>query len=178
MIFVCGGPPLPILADWGLPIPRSAWEVNERTAKELWEQANTKEGQLNARRANAEQAGYRKRPLVSDIVMESDDAYALPAIDPRDAYGLDLTRFPESCQIHLPTVHIYGRQDPRCPSAWQLALMSDANRRFVFDHGGGHEIPRTTRVSEALAGAVGWLEASLAHRNGPGTMLHGVELVV
>ncbi|KAJ5593707.1 hypothetical protein N7537_010611 [Penicillium hordei] len=163
VVFICGGPPLPILADWGIPIPRSAWEVNERTGRELWEQANSKESLLVARRAKIEPSPSRMATWFPGTDnLESEDPYTLPAIDLRDVYGLDLTKFPESCRIHLPTVHIYGRRDPRCPSARQLALLSDANQRLVYDHGGGHEIPRTTQVSEAIAGAVDWLEDCLA----------------
>ncbi|KAJ5151388.1 uncharacterized protein N7482_010640 [Penicillium canariense] len=166
VIFICGGPPLPILADWGLPIPRAAWEVHERTARELWEQATAKQAQLLARRAKAQSSFSSSAGEAGRLESDRDDPWTLPAINPCDAFGLDLTRFPESCRLHLPTVHIYGRQDPRCPSAWQLALLSDPTDRLVYDHGGAHEIPRTTRVSEAIAGAVAWLDDRLARRSG------------
>ncbi|KAL4751923.1 serine hydrolase FSH [Aspergillus terricola var. indicus] len=161
VVFICGGLPLPILANWGLPISAAAWEVHERTASELWEQAGAVESILTARQAklDASQARPAANSLLADP--ESENLYAPPAIDPHNVFGLDLTRFPESCRLNLPTLHIIGSQDPRCPSAIQLALLSAAGQRLVYDHGGGHEVPRTTRVSEAIAAAVGWLEACL-----------------
>jgi pimeloyl-ACP methyl ester carboxylesterase len=178
VIFICGGVPLPVLADLGLPISSTAWAVSERTGRELWEMAATAETKIAARRAKTDSPAGRQglwdRPVMmsedpdgpggeneSHESHESHDPHALPPLDPGNVYGLDLTRFPDSFRIDMPTVHIYGRKDPRCPAALQLALMSAADQRLVYDHGGGHEIPRTTPVSEAIADAVCWLEARL-----------------
>jgi hypothetical protein len=59
--------------------------------------------------------------------------------------------------MDIPTVHIYGIKDPRYPASIQLAHFSNENNRKVFDHKGGHEIPRTTIVSQTIAGMVEWL---------------------
>ncbi|KAJ5681681.1 ef-hand calcium-binding domain protein [Penicillium maclennaniae] len=61
-----------------------------------------------------------------------------------DVFSLDFTQFPASARIRIPTVHVYGSKDPRWPAAIQLAEFYDD--RVEYDHGGGHDIPRSTEV--------------------------------
>lgn len=60
-------------------------------------------------------------------------------------------------KIRVPTVHVYGRKDPRFSAGVQLSGVCDGSIRRCFDHGGGHDIPRTSGVSERLAELVRWV---------------------
>lgn len=82
----------------------------------------------------------------------------------RDIYGLDCTQIDPNHAIQIPTVHIYGARDPRMGSALQLARFCRADRRRVFDHEGGHDIPRTTSVSKTIAELIVWV-SSLAEES-------------
>ncbi|KAL2048881.1 hypothetical protein ABVK25_010833 [Lepraria finkii] len=84
-----------------------------------------------------------------------------PSLQPTNVYGLDYTRFPRCFKIDIPTVHIYGIKDPRYTSSMQLAHFCAEDKRRVYDHGGGHEIPRTTKVSEQIAELLYWLEKTM-----------------
>ncbi|CBF73388.1 hypothetical protein AN7853.2 [Aspergillus nidulans FGSC A4] len=91
LIFICGGLPLPILASWGLPISAAAWEVHERTAHELWEQAGAVESILTAcqARLDAVQAWPTANRLFADP--ESKNLCTPAAIDPHNVFRLGLT---------------------------------------------------------------------------------------
>lgn len=59
-------------------------------------------------------------------------------------------------KISIPTVHIYGERDPRYIAGIQLSEVCEKTRRKVYNHGGGHEIPRFEAVSGAIADLVRW----------------------
>ncbi|KAL4964855.1 putative EF-hand calcium-binding domain protein [Aspergillus stella-maris] len=59
-------------------------------------------------------------------------------------------------KISIPTVHIYGERDPRYVAGIQLSEVCERGKRKVYNHGGGHEIPRFEAVSGALADLVRW----------------------
>lgn len=153
-IFICGGVPLSALEDMGLEVSPRAHEINHRTGKQLNETAarltemaaNTQlikrgvglwdgnEGRLIHGHAHAhapKQQQQQRRRKRSDV------------------FGLDFTRFPTAARIRLPTVHVYGSKDPRWPAAIQLAEFCDD--RLEYDHGRGHDIPRSTEVSNKIA---------------------------
>ncbi|KAL8922363.1 MAG: hypothetical protein Q9208_005216 [Pyrenodesmia sp. 3 TL-2023] len=141
-IFICGGVPLQVLEDVGIDVSQEAWDINNKSAKALAEQASTdailKSGLdrwVNAEGANSNETGL---------------------IDPTNVFGLDFTSMPKHAQITLPTVHIYGNKDPRCTASLQLAQFSDPKLRKVYDHGGGHDVPRKTDVSDSIARLVQW----------------------
>ncbi|KAK4134180.1 hypothetical protein BT67DRAFT_310543 [Trichocladium antarcticum] len=142
-VFVCGGVPLQVLADLGLPgVTPRAHEVNEVTGRLLKETA----GRLS------ELAGdlSKIRPgvgLWDDALGLLHDPAKLP--EERDVFGLDFTVMPTEVRIKIPTVHVYGGLDPRWPSSMQLAYFCDD--RKMYDHGGGHDIPRSTEVSVKIA---------------------------
>jgi len=68
-----------------------------------------------------------------------------------EVFGLDFTTMPDELSIRIPTVHTYGAKDPRWPAAMQLAYFCEKDKRKLYDHGGGHNIPRTAEVSETIA---------------------------
>lgn len=44
--------------------------------------------------------------------------------------------------IGIPTAHIVGIRDPNLLSALELSQLCQKRGKAIFDHGGGHEIPR------------------------------------
>lgn len=167
-VFICGGIPLAILDRMGLPVSPAAWEINNRTGRGLHEKAGAAGKEIEAMLRAGNTGGAARRglwdrtdDLVHQVASSLDpeyDPHELPKQDPSNVFGLDFTRFPECLRINIPTVHIYGIKDPRYTSSIQLANFCVGDKRRVFDHGGGHDIPRTTRVSEQIAVAVSWLE--------------------
>ncbi|KAI1375800.1 serine hydrolase FSH [Hypoxylon crocopeplum] len=53
--------------------------------------------------------------------------------------------------IRIPTAHIYGAKDHTVKECLNLRDMCDPRRRVEFDHGGKHEVPRTTRLVQQMA---------------------------
>ncbi|KAL8936840.1 MAG: hypothetical protein Q9216_004725, partial [Gyalolechia sp. 2 TL-2023] len=149
-VFICGGIPLQVLEDVGIDVSKEAWAMNEKSALALAEQASSdailKSG-LN-RWVNAE-----------GVIANNNDgegAPPSPLVDPTNVFGLDFTKMPKHLRITVPTVHVYGNMDPRCPASLQLAQFSDPTWRKTYDHGGGHDVPRKTDVSESIAQLVEW----------------------
>lgn len=142
-IFICGGLPLPVLEDLGLKVTCRAQEIHLQTAKQLQNTA----GKLSDYAANPELI----KPGVGLWDCLEGQLLHDPTVRPdrSDVFGLDFTSFPTSARIRIPTVHIYGAKDPRWPSGIQLAEFCDD--KVEFDHGGGHDIPRATAVSNKIA---------------------------
>lgn len=142
VVFICGGVPFSVLADLGLEVSARAHEVNERTVRAM----KAKAANLTHMAANLHQVrlGVGLWDDTSDLV---HDPAVVP--DERDVFGIDFTAVPDELRIRIPTVHVYGAKDPRWPSGMQLAYF--CSDRKMFDHGGGHDIPRSTEVSERIA---------------------------
>ncbi|KAL4903887.1 hypothetical protein BDW74DRAFT_179472 [Aspergillus multicolor] len=70
-------------------------------------------------------------------------------------------------KVSIPTVHIYGERDPRYIAGIQLSEVCEKSTRKVYNHGGGHEIPRFEAVSGAMADLVRWAVRA-AERHGVG----------
>ncbi|KAJ4300251.1 hypothetical protein N0V88_002923 [Collariella sp. IMI 366227] len=140
--FICGGMPLPVLEDLGVEVPEVAKAVNEATSRMLREKA----GALTDYAENLEKA-KRGVGLWDDLsgLLHSPDK--IP--EEGNVFGLDFTKMPRDLRITIPTVHVYGAKDPRWPASMQLAYFCEG--RKMFDHKGGHDIPRSTEVSERLA---------------------------
>ena len=147
--------PLTVVSDLGLPVSAEAWEINNRTSRELSEKSG-------AMGANLEAITNGSRPQ-SQGLWDNPDALGhgsfkgFPA-DRTNVFGLDYTKFPDEMRIGIPTAHVYGRKDPSYPSSMQLAHFCDEGKRNVLDHGGGHDIPRTMVVTERIVELVRWLE--------------------
>lgn len=137
-VFVCGGLPLPVLEDIGLEVPQRAHELNERTVVQM----KSKSAQLYD--VDSLPKGQGLWDYTADLEHDTDE---LP--DETDCFGLDFTKFSQDIRIKIPTAHIYGAKDPRWPAGIQLAYFCDDRR--MYDHLGGHDIPRTTQVSVRIA---------------------------
>ncbi|KAL2135872.1 hypothetical protein VTI74DRAFT_6471 [Chaetomium olivicolor] len=152
-IFICGGMPLPALEDLGVEVSERARTINDATVKMLKEKA----GALTdyAEHLEKVQKGVGLWDDLSGLVHDPD---RMP--EEGDVFGLDFTKMPSDLRIRIPTVHVYGAKDPRWPASLQLAYFCE--RRRMFDHKGGHDIPRSTEVSERLA----WLVMEVAREIG------------
>ncbi|KAH7139672.1 serine hydrolase FSH [Dactylonectria estremocensis] len=145
-IFICGGVPLPVLEHMGLEVPVRAHEINKRTGELL----NGTARRLDDMAANVKLIPRGVGLWDAGKVDLMHDPLARPALS--DVFGLDFTRFPASARIRIPTAHVYGSKDPRWPAGIQLAEFCDD--RLEYDHGGGHDIPRSTEVSNQIAGMI------------------------
>ncbi|RPA82085.1 hypothetical protein BJ508DRAFT_414343 [Ascobolus immersus RN42] len=151
-MFICGGCPLNVLDDLGIDVGKKAWEIDEATRLGLAEKVAALEASLETGEDRwatpASTTGSAKG------VLEGLDPDA--EVNPRDVCGLDTTKLGDM-RITIPTVHVYGGRDPRWPASLQLAYLCDGGVRKVWNHGGGHDVPRGKEVSETLAGLVEWV---------------------
>ena len=141
-IFICGGPSYQVLEDLGIEVSQEAWDMNNSSGKALAQQASS----------DAILKSGLDRWVSADGVFANGES----KIDPANVFGLDFTKMPQHLRIKIPTVHIYGCKDPRYPSSLQLTQFSDPKLRKTYDHGGGHDVPRKTDVSEDIARLVEW----------------------
>lgn len=141
-IFICGGMPFSALEDLGLPVSKRAHDISERTSQML----KNKAAELKMWAANVDkiQPGVGLWDNTNGLL---HDPNKKP--NPTDVFGLDYTAFPQNIRINIPTVHISGAKDPRWPASMQLAFF--CNSRLMYDHGGGHDVPRSTEVSLRIA---------------------------
>ncbi|XPT03477.1 hypothetical protein M3J09_012569 [Ascochyta lentis] len=168
-IFICGGMPLAMLDNMNLPVSAKAWEISDLTGHQLATKANAAAAEIErllksgkAREASKRGLWDRTEDLAHKVLEPGTyDCHKLPDLPLTDVYGYDTTLFPSALRLDLPTVHIYGIKDPRYPASIQLAYLSNPEKRLVYDHGGGHEIPRTSKVSAEIASAVQWLEGQI-----------------
>lgn len=152
-IFICGGLPLSFLADQGYAISDAAWQHDKQSGQSLSSQAsftallqdgNERWSHKGWRDVDVRDRGNDPEKRVDEIISDGS------------VFGLDLAQVAEEHKIPISTVHIYGSRDPRMGSALQLAGMCNSDKAKVACHGGGHDIPRTSRVSDMLADLVLW----------------------
>lgn len=155
-VFICGGVPLTALEDLGCPISAEAWDINDRTSRNLREKAGFLATEIKAIIAGGLKAPRQGRWDRTDTLAH-DPLADFPA-DRTNVFGLDFSQFPPGLRIDIPTLHVYGSKDPRYPSAMQLVHFADEANRRVYDHAGGHDIPRTSVTSERIAELLEWLE--------------------
>ncbi|KMP06833.1 hypothetical protein DIZ76_014153 [Coccidioides immitis] len=166
VVFICGGIPLPALEHIGIHVPERAWQIHNQTAEAMSTQIHTLQSEVEEivqtksrprTRQKLPDENLEARGLERTRRRDTGKPHLLPEFGLHNVYGLDITLIPDCLRINIPTVHIYGSKDPRYPCSIQLAHFSKPEIRRVYDHGGGHEIPVTTRVSSEIALAVEWL---------------------
>ncbi|KNG80569.1 putative EF-hand calcium-binding domain protein [Aspergillus nomiae NRRL 13137] len=138
-IFICGGAPLPLLEELGYNITPEMQAQDAASRKKLSIQADS--ASILAKGAD--------RWSGSDDAGEVIDEERIRGEIERCANG--------AVKIGVPTVHVYGRKDPRFAAGVLLSGVCEESNRRVFDHGGGHDIPRTSVVSDRLAELVRWV---------------------
>ena len=136
-IFVCGGPSMNVLEEMGFHVSAEARERDSAS-----------------RMALALQAGS------SALLTRGADRWTgLKSLDSGLSEDKLRDEITSPYRITVPTVHIYGSKDPRYAAGVHLSGICDPEKRRTFDHGGGHEIPRTAAVSTSIAGLFQWAAA-------------------
>ncbi|KAI3336246.1 serine hydrolase FSH [Ustulina deusta] len=129
-MFISGGLSLAVLKDLGVPVPIAAERLVEET--ELRRQADL--GPLLPHVSSARQA-----------IFNSDDCF-----------GLNLNRVPRELKIRIPTIHIWGMDDPGFPTSIHLAGLCDPYIRKIYTHSGPHEVPQGTEDTQQLGQGLLW----------------------
>ncbi|EAW11762.1 putative EF-hand calcium-binding domain protein [Aspergillus clavatus NRRL 1] len=129
-IFICGGAPLALVEGLGFDVPASVKERDQLSRTALAAQADAS---AILARGSARWTGTETCEAV-----EEGEGITCPF------------------RVGIPTVHVYGAKDPRYVAGLQLAELCQPAIRMVYDHGGGHEIPRLGVVSEKIAELVRW----------------------
>lgn len=133
-IFICGGTSLSVLEEMGFHVS-----------------AEARERDLASRSALALQADS------SALLSRGSDRWTgLGALDGGLSEEELRNEITSPYRIDLPTVHIYGSKDPRYAAGVHLSGICEPSRRRVFNHGGGHEIPRSEAVSTSIAELIRW----------------------
>ncbi|KAL2802719.1 serine hydrolase FSH [Aspergillus granulosus] len=151
-IFICGGAPIPVLEYIGFHIPHvtKARDLASRAAL-----SSAADSASILALGSSRWTGLS--PSFSTAFSTSPlDTQCLPS---GFTYNKEEEIRREMCgpvQIGIPTVHIYGERDPRYVAGIQLSEVCIKARRKVYNHGGGHEIPRFEAVSGAIADLVRW----------------------
>ncbi|EED19740.1 EF-hand calcium-binding domain protein, putative [Talaromyces stipitatus ATCC 10500] len=139
-IFICGGPSLKQLeAEFGFTIDAELWEVDRASRKALARRADTA--------AILAQGSNRWQNDVNDIT-----DYSIKEL-------VQMVRGPY--QIRIPTVHVVGAKDPRNLAGHQLHALSHPDITKIYEHEGGHDIPRNETTSTTIARLVRWVSSSM-----------------
>jgi len=167
VIFICGGMPLPILIDIGVPITHKVRVWEEKSRLGLLEKTTTVASVKKGEDRWAPKPELTFQPY--EIMKARPGGMAL-----HDLYGLDLRDVhgaadssdvlkairPRLRRLGLKMVHIFGCKDPRYPQSLQLGYIFGTGEadegQMRFDHGGGHDIPRGKDTSSAIAHLVEW----------------------
>lgn len=133
-IFVCGGVSMDIIQDLGFHISAEAQQRDTASRLALEQQAGNSavlsQGVNRWTGLNSIAGGLSEDELRSEI---------------RSPYRID-----------IPTVHVYGSKDPRYAAGVHLSGICNPDKRRTYNHGGGHEIPRTSDVSSSIAKLFEW----------------------
>ncbi|KAI0414488.1 serine hydrolase FSH [Xylaria grammica] len=130
VIFISGSLPLAVLRHLGVPVPLAAERVVEET--ELRHQAELGPSSPHV-------------SLARRAMFNSDDCF-----------GLNLNRVPLELKIRIPTVHVWGVNDPGFPTSIHLAGLCDPYIRKVHTHGGTHEVPQGMEDAQQLSQLLLW----------------------
>jgi hypothetical protein len=141
VMFICGGIPLDFLETLGVHVSESMREYDEMSRAALSQQAS-----LDALLTRGEQRW--------DGV---SSASGLLHLDGAKLDGNSST-LEDAPKIMIPTAHVVGCKDARHSAGLQLASYCEQTTRRIFDHGGGHTIPRTQWVSQNMAALLIWMK--------------------
>lgn len=156
-VFICGGLPLSYLVEKGYDVSDAAWQYDKQAALALSTRAS-----FNALlQCGSQRWNHQDLTGLNDEHSSPNDHHESPLAT--EVFGFDLAQVADAHKIRIPTVHIYGSRDPRRGSALQFAGMCDPDKARVACHGGGHDIPRTSEVSDLISRLILW--ASIEARN-------------
>lgn len=142
------------------PIYRNIPDVLERLTKILDE-----EGDIDAVVGYSEGAQIAASLLIEEerrrkeIGREPRVKFALlfsgwPPLHPIKGHVMVADEEADEYDISVPTFHVIGAQDPFLDGSMCLYNMCDPDSSDIYDHGGGHMIPRVKKTVDDLASAV------------------------
>ncbi|KAF7715367.1 Uncharacterized protein PECH_001433 [Penicillium ucsense] len=103
-----------------------------------------------------------KRQEASGRVPRLKCALFFSGVPPSEAdTGRFLLHDEDGTLIHIPTLHVLGSQDPMIHTTMALYNVCDSDAADLFDHGGGHIIPRDAQTVSELADMVHTMIADL-----------------
>ncbi|KAJ5901988.1 hypothetical protein N7495_002516 [Penicillium taxi] len=142
VVFLCGGPVLSVLEELGMTISEETHKWDRQTKVALRERAS-KEAILKWGRDRWTTVGGN-----GDTDLQLDPS---ALIDASNVFGLDTVQMPQQLRINIPTLHVYGRVDPRLPASLQLSYLCESTNRLTYQHEGGHNIPRSSSAAQGIA---------------------------
>ncbi|KAJ5743855.1 hypothetical protein N7533_008725 [Penicillium manginii] len=77
-----------------------------------------------------------------------------PPLDPIKGHIMVGDEDADEYEITVPTCHVIGAQDPFLDGSMVLYNMCDPDTSEIYDHGGGHMIPRVKKTVDDLASFV------------------------
>jgi hypothetical protein len=126
-VFICGGVPFSVLEDLGLPISSEAHRFDEGTRRHFLS------------------------TTTDEWTPSAGTWQVIRSLGPETSvFGLDLSLKPADMRIRIPTIHVCGSKDFRYPAAVQLHALCEGEAP-LWDHGGGHDIPRGKETSQHIA---------------------------
>jgi Serine hydrolase (FSH1) len=139
-IFICGGPSLVQLeSEFGFTIAPELWDIDAASVKSLSKRADSS--------AILAQGSNRWQNDLSDVTDLSLEAL------------MEMVRGPY--RINIPTVHVIGANDPRNLAGHHLYEISHPDARRIYEHSGGHDIPRNQTTSLTLCRLLRWASSPL-----------------
>lgn len=160
-VFICGSLPLNFLEDQGYDISRSAKDTDRRSGEALQSQASFDSLLLQGReRWQTPHCVFCRNDIAAAGHSCPHQSTNKDLQSAQEICGLDCTQLSPKHAISISTVHVYGSRDPRVGSALHLARFCNPEIRRIFDHGGGHDIPRNSHVSKSIAELISWAMAS------------------
>lgn len=154
-IFLCGGAPLYVLENW-LNVSDKA----KRIIKESGDALSDVRAQTPIKVKKMLETGERSNMWDMPTALWDGKNQTIgpswdpPTSDKNDVFGLDVSNLPDNVKMNLPTFHVYGHKDPMCTASLHLANLCAGDKRQIYDHGGGHDIPRPSWVSEDIASGI------------------------
>ncbi|KAI5194187.1 hypothetical protein E4T38_09680 [Aureobasidium subglaciale] len=147
-IFICGGLPLSFLEQQGYNVSEEAKILDEQSAQALTRQASwsafLEKGTARWKNDNTDEKVTFDRN--SCVVSSVGQLLVSTTIS-----GLDCDQMVPEHLIQIPTVHIYGARDPRMLASLQLARFCRSDRRKVYGHSGGHDLPKNKEENGTMA---------------------------
>lgn len=126
-VFICGGPPFSVAESVGYVVKEETKTRDLQSRKDLGSQASTEA--ILAK--GADRWDGSKKTRLSDEELRAE--------------------IQGPVKIDIPTVHIYGDKDPRYAAGVHLSAFFSQDKVTMYNHEGGHDIPRKDAVSRKIA---------------------------
>ncbi|KAL4778485.1 hypothetical protein BJX76DRAFT_362687 [Aspergillus varians] len=156
-IFICGGAPIPLLEYIGYTISPSTKARDLASTAALASMADS--SAILSRGSSRWTANGLDMTFPNPYPSHNPTYNHIPLNSLQLVFHKEEDIRHEICgriKIRVPTVHIYGERDPRYIAGIQLSEVCEQATRKMYNHGGGHDIPRFEAVSGAIGDLVRW----------------------